>query len=90
MSCHRSKTRGTPYLSATARAVAWSRWHTATTSAPLAWNAGICARPKPRPMMPTVGMRLAIVRSVSCLNVIAAREGRGCYRTTLPFRRRLG
>jgi len=22
-------------------------------------------------------------------NVIAAREGRGCYRTTLPFHRRL-
>ena len=40
--------------------------------------------------MPTVGMRLAIVRSVSLSSVIAAPKGRGCYRTTLPFHRRLG
>jgi len=40
--------------------------------------------------MPTVGMCLAIVRFVSLSSVIAAREGRGSYRTMLPFHRRLG
>src|SRR5438552_3273323 len=36
-------------------AAGWSRWQRATTRQPLAWNAGMWARPKPSPMMPTVG-----------------------------------
>src|SRR3990172_1321037 len=57
ISSHRSKTRGTPYLSATALAWAALRWQTATTWQPLDWKAGMWARPKPSPMMPTVGAR---------------------------------
>src|SRR6266850_6420930 len=54
-SSQRVKTPFTPWASAILRAAASSRWQTATTSQPLAWNAGMWARPKPSPMTPTVG-----------------------------------
>src|SRR3972149_4654218 len=57
ISSQRSKIRGTPYLSATALAWAALRWQTATTWRPLAWKAGMWARPKPSPMIPTVCAR---------------------------------